>query len=242
MSPETWRLIPVLRSPGRVQMALDTWLLEQHRLGLHPPTLRFYTWSPAAISLGYHQRHVPEHWQHLTWQGEKIDLVRRPTGGRAVLHQGDLTYTVVMSAPKGSRVEVYRSICEFLIEGWRTLGVELRYGTGDRNYIRACNCFETATSADLVAPGGEKFIGSAQLRRGHAILQHGSIGLNPNSELFAHVFGSPTSSVPIAHLHRDGDFLQTVVESLTKAACCCFNAQFSTQPLSAQEWENVNEE
>jgi lipoate---protein ligase len=239
--PETWRLIPLLRSPGRVQMALDTWLLEQHRLGLHPPTLRFYTWSPAAISLGYHQRHIPEHWQHLRWQGETLELVRRPTGGRAVLHQGDLTYAVVMSAPKGSRIEVYRSICEFLIEGWRSLGVELHYGTGDRNYIRACNCFETATSADLVAPGGEKFIGSAQLRRGQAILQHGSICLNPNSQLFAQVFGSPVSAVPIAPFLSGEDCLHRVMESLAQAATRCFNVQFQIQPLSAAEWEQVHE-
>ncbi len=220
-------------------MALDTWLLEQHRLGLHPPTLRFYTWSPAAISLGYHQRHMPEHWQHLTWQGEKLDSIRRPTGGRAVLHQGDLTYAVVMSAPKGSRSEVYRSICEFLIEGWRELGVELRYGTGDRSYIRACNCFETATAADLVAPGGEKFIGSAQLRRGHAILQHGSICLNPNSELFAQVFDSPVSLPPISHLPQGEALLQMAMESLTKAASRCFNARFTTQPLSETELPNL---
>jgi lipoate-protein ligase A len=84
-----WRLIPLLEATGTVQMAIDSWLLEQHQCGKHPPTLRFYTWSPAAISLGYHQRQYPQSWQNLTGGGKKLDLVLRPSGGRAVLHQGD---------------------------------------------------------------------------------------------------------------------------------------------------------
>ena len=104
-------------------MAIDEWLLKQHQSG-YLPTLRFYTWSPSAISLGYHQRKYPEDWQSLTWKGEEIDLVRRPTGGRAVLHYGDLTYAVVTSGLSGSRIEAYKKICEFLIQGWQNLGVE----------------------------------------------------------------------------------------------------------------------
>ena len=145
-----WRLIPLLEAPGNVQMAIDRWLLEQHQQKNHPPTLRFYTWSPPAISLGYHQRQYPEYWEYLTWQGEKLDLVRRPSGGRAVLHQGDLTYAVVTSGLTGSRLQMYEKICEFLIQGWRSLGVELHYGTEGRGYIHNPNCFATATSADLV--------------------------------------------------------------------------------------------
>ena len=67
-------------------MAIDRWLLQQHRAGKMPSTLRFYTWSPAAISLGYHQRDYPSFWEQLTWKGQPLDMVRRPTGGRAVLH------------------------------------------------------------------------------------------------------------------------------------------------------------
>ncbi|HSM82971.1 MAG TPA: lipoate--protein ligase family protein, partial [Nodosilinea sp.] len=94
MSPTPWRLIPPIAAPGAVQMAIDTWLLDQHQRHGHPPTLRFYTWSPAAISLGVSQRQqIPEHWRGLRWQGQPVDLVQRPTGGRGVLHQGDLTYS-----------------------------------------------------------------------------------------------------------------------------------------------------
>ncbi len=190
LNTKVWRLIPLLEAAGTVQMAIDSWLLEQHQSGKHPPTLRFYTWSPAAISLGYHQHQYPEYWQNLTWQGKKLDLVRRPSGGRAVLHQGDLTYAVVTSALTGNRLEAYQKICEFLIQGWRSLGVELQYGTAGRGYIHNPNCFGTATSADLVLTDGSKLIGSAQLRRGKTILQHGSIRLQPDAKLFAEVFGA----------------------------------------------------
>ena len=121
-SPKLWRLVPLQTASGAEQMAIDSWLLDQHVKGLQPPSLRFYTWRSPTLSLGYHQRQFPPHWNNLHWQGQKVDLVRRPTGGRAVLHQGDLTYAVITSGLKGSRREVYRQLCQFLIEGWQTLG------------------------------------------------------------------------------------------------------------------------
>ncbi|MEA5625966.1 biotin/lipoate A/B protein ligase family protein [Nostoc sp. UHCC 0251] len=217
-------------------MAIDRWLLEQHYSGKHPPTLRFYTWSPPAISLGYHQRQYPEYWQHLTWQGQKLDLVRRPSGGRAVLHQGDLTYAVVTSGLTGNRLQVYEKICEFLIQGWRSLGVELHYGMAGRGYIHNPNCFGTATSADLVLPDGGKLIGSAQLRRSGAILQHGSIRLQPDAELFAQVFGA--ESFTTVQLSQNLN-IEKIIAALITAASDCFDMQIELQPLSQSEWEEI---
>ncbi|MFN6569114.1 biotin/lipoate A/B protein ligase family protein [Dendronalium sp. ChiSLP03b] len=217
-------------------MAIDRWLLEQHQSGKHPPTLRFYTWSPLAISLGYHQRQYPEYWQHLTWQGQKLDLVRRPTGGRAVLHQGDLTYAVITSGLMGSRLDAYQKICEFLIQGWRSLGVELRYGTAGRGYIHNPNCFGTATGADLVLPDGNKLIGSAQLRGAGAILQHGSIRLRPDAALFAQVFGS--ESFTNVQLPQSLS-VEKIIAALIAAASNCFAMQIEVQPLSQSEWEAI---
>ncbi len=222
-------------------MAIDSWLLQQHQLGLHPPTLRFYTWSPPAISLGYHQSIWPEHWRQLTWQGAPMELVRRPTGGRAVLHQGDLTYAVVTSGLTGSRVQVYQKICEFLIQGWRSLGVELHYGDSGRGYIHNPNCFGTATGADLILADGSKLIGSAQLRRGGAILQHGSIRLEPDAALFTQVFGAE-SFMPI-HLplsQRGEALIQTVTEAIVEAVGNCFGVQLALQPLCQSEWKAIS--
>lgn len=234
-----WRFIPPLQASGKLQMALDAWLLDQHNRGLSPPVLRFYTWSPAAISLGYHQHHWPEAWNHLTWQSEKVDLVRRPTGGRAVLHQGDLTYMVVMSGLAGSRVQAYQTICEFLVQGWRSLGVQLNYGQAGRGYIHNPNCFGTTTAADLVSENGSKRVGSAQLRRGVTILQHGSMLLEPDPDFFSQVFGAEFL-IPRSQLSLRGEALfQAVIAALVSAASRCFSAKFVEQPLSKSEWQAV---
>ncbi|MBW4464439.1 MAG: lipoate--protein ligase family protein [Pegethrix bostrychoides GSE-TBD4-15B] len=214
-------------------MAIDRWLLEQHRLGLHPPTLRFYCWQPIAISLGFHQKRYPEAWQNLSWCGQTVELVRRPSGGRAVLHQGDLTYAVVASGFTGSRMQAYQEICAFLIEGWRSLGVELTYGEAGRGYIHSPNCFGTATGADLVTPNGIKLIGSAQLRLGTAILQHGSMRLAPDLKLFRQVFGTEMSDCPLPTSDR-------VIEALTQAAQICFGIRLQTNPLTQAEWQDIS--
>ena len=235
-SKQVWRLIPLLEAAGNVQMAIDSWLLAQHQSGKHPPTLRFYTWSPAAISLGYHQRQYPQFWENLIWQGEKLDVVRRPSGGRAVLHQGDLTYTVVTSGLNGDRLQAYQKICEFLIQGWRSLGVELHYGTAGRGYIHNPNCFGTATGADLVLPDGAKFIGSAQLRRAGAILQHGSIRLHQDAELFTQIFGAESwTQVQLPECLS----VEIIITALMAAASYCFEMELVVQPLSQSEWEEI---
>jgi lipoate---protein ligase len=233
---QIWRLIPFLEAPGNVQMAIDRWLLEQHLSGQHPPSVRFYTWSPPAISLGYHQYKYPEYWQDLVWQGQKLDLVRRPTGGRAVLHQGDLTYAVVISGLSGNRIQAYQKICEFLIQGWRQLGVDLHYGSAGRGYIHNPNCFGTATSADLVTADGCKLIGSAQLRRGGAILQHGSMRLQPDASLFAEVFGTETFTCVQISQNLS---VEKIIAALIAAACDCFGMQLVIQPFSEDEWKAI---
>lgn len=234
-----WRLIPLMSASGKVQMAIDRWLIEQHQLGRVPSTLRFYTWSPLAISLGYHQHNYPEHWQHLTWKGASIELVQRPTGGRGVLHQGDLTYALVTSGMSGSRVQVYQRICEFLIQGWLRLGVELHYGSVGRGYIHNPNCFGIATGADLVLADGTKLIGSAQLRRAGAILQHGSIRLEPDVELFKCVFGESFTQVKLPFNQRGEDLIQMVIDALVVAASDRFGVEFVVQPLSEKEWKAI---
>jgi lipoate-protein ligase A len=242
-----WRLIPPLEAEGNLQMAIDEWLLEEHRRLKTPPTLRFYTWQPIALSLGYHQKRFPEFWQDLTWRGTQLELVRRPSGGRGVLHQGDLTYAVVVSGIGGSRMAAYRKICEFLIEGWRSLDIELVYGDAGRGYIHNPNCFATATGADLVLPNGVKLIGSAQLRRDRSILQHGSILLEPDLDLFAKVFGEEAPGEVLESLQKlspkinaTGETLRTIViEALVEAAGRCFDVEFAVEPLSEGEWEAI---
>lgn len=220
-------------------MAIDQWLLDRHRLGTHPPTLRFYTWAPVALSLGYHQHRYPAFWQQLTWQGEAVQLVRRPSGGRAVLHQGDLTYAVITSGLSGSRMQAYQTICEFLIQGWSAIGVNLHYGESKRGYIHNANCFGTATIADLVLADGAKLIGSAQLRRGNAILQHGSMRLEPDRALFEQVFDAELLQPKLPLSLTGDDLMQRIIAALSKAAIDCFKIQLEVEPLTHQEWQAI---
>jgi lipoate---protein ligase len=220
-------------------MQIDRWLLQQHILGQIPPTLRFYTWSQPTISLGYHQRHYPEHWRSLGWHDRSIDLVKRPTGGRGVLHQGDLTYAFIGSGFTGKRVEIYQQICQFLIDGWRSIGVELQYGAAGRGYIHNPNCFGTATSADLVCANGYKLIGSAQLIKSGAILQHGSMRLNPDLELFEKVFGESIDLPPAFILQLT---ISQIIDALTQSVHKHFQVKLEVEPLSDREWFQIHSE
>ncbi|WP_309742413.1 biotin/lipoate A/B protein ligase family protein [Chamaesiphon sp. OTE_20_metabat_361] len=233
-----WRLIPPIETTGTMQMQIDRWLLEQHILGQIPPTLRFYTWSQPTISIGYHQRHYPEHWRSLAWH-VPIDIVKRPTGGRGVLHQGDLTYALIGSGFVGKRVDVYQQICQFLIDGWRSIGVDLQYGTAGTGYIHNPNCFGTATSADLICTDGYKLIGSAQLIKSGAILQHGSMRLHPDLDLFEKVFGE-SISLPLASIVQLS--MPIIVDTLTQAARQHFQVEFEIEPLSDREWAHIRKD
>lgn len=240
-------------------MAIDRYLLEQHRQGNYPPAipnelrnysgvLRFYTWQPAAISLGYHQKEYPQSWNNLSWQGQPLNIVRRPTGGKAVLHQGDLTYTVVTSIPAGKRLEVYKQICQFLITGWRSLGVDLDYGKATKEYIQHQNCFATATGSDLITAKGNKVIGSAQLRRGKTVLQHGSMILNTDQDLYQQVFGTDLKQNLLEVIlpkknpstsYSDRYPTGKIIKSLTQAASAIFKIDLVEQPLSTKEWQDI---
>jgi len=229
-----------MQTAGALQMAIDEWLLEQHRQGKQPSILRFYTWEPIALSLGYHQRQVPAHWHHLVWQGQPVQMVRRPSGGRAVLHQGDLTYALITSDLPTSRIQTYQRLCEFLIQGWRSLGVELHYGQTGRGYIHQPNCFGSATAADLVMANGTKLIGSAQLRRGNAILQHGSMRLFPDSSLYQQVFSQSAAPPQFPWQLAPLAVLETVMDALIAAARRCLDIPWEIQPLSASEWTAIH--
>ncbi|RFP61703.1 MAG: lipoate--protein ligase family protein [Limnothrix sp. CACIAM 69d] len=232
---DRWRLIPTLNESGAVQMAIDRWLFEQHVQAAGPPVLRFYTWSEPTISLGFHQRRYPAAWEQLQWADRPVPLVRRPTGGRAVLHGNDLTYAVIGSQ-FGSRRDAYCRICQFLIAGWQALGVELRFGEGRSVGLRnQANCFALATDADLVlADGGEKLIGSAQYLRGAAVLQHGSIALHPHRSLHGQIFGTEPPEPRLPPLSRSH-----LVATLTQAARDTFSIELEEEPLSDREWAAI---
>lgn len=185
MSGPAWRLLSTGARSGAWNMACDRVLLERVGAGASPPTLRFYGWDPPAVSLGRHQPDPdPEARAALAARG--IDVVRRPTGGRAVWHgppAEELTYAVV--APLGEPpldaglVEAYRRIHVALAAGLRALGADVDLAPRARTRTRPDSrlaCFAARVPHEIGA-GGAKLLGSAQRRIRGALLQHGSLPL-----------------------------------------------------------------
>lgn len=178
-----WRLLETGFCEAAVNMAVDEAILLSCIQGKAPPTLRFYGWRPAAVSVGYFQSMLKE----VDVEACKrlaIDYIRRPTGGRAVLHDVELTYSVVVPErtsplPEGL-LGSYRVISEAIQEGLKVLGVEatiVSSKAGNRARAGSAACFNISSRYEL-AVAGRKIIGSAQLRREKTILQHGSIPLD----------------------------------------------------------------
>lgn len=169
---------------GSLNMEIDAQMLEQAIFTSEKDILfRLYGWSPMCISLGRNQKD-----DFLT--GE-IEAVRRLTGGRALLHDNEITYCCVAPAdaiPNGqSVVDSYKYISGILIDFFRTLGVELDFGENKRVSTHYDYCMLLSTGAD-VCYKGQKIIGSAQCRKNGYILQHGSILFGYDKELLENLF------------------------------------------------------
>jgi lipoate-protein ligase A len=165
---------------GAVNMARDASLLKEHKPG-DDPILRLYRWEPAAVTIGYNQDMSDFDATALDAAG--YDLVRRPTGGRAILHADELTYAVIGSSPGpvfgASLHETYMKINEALLDFLRGLGIEADISEGEsRDQMRGLVCFRSAGRHE-VSVAGRKVIGSAQRRSGGVFLQHGSILAGP---------------------------------------------------------------
>ncbi|MCG3178998.1 MAG: Octanoyltransferase LipM [Phycisphaerae bacterium] len=165
-------------APGATNMARDEALLRSV-IDRGEPALRFYAWSPAAVSLGYFQP-VAE-WDARRAELRGLELVRRPTGGGAILHDDELTYSLSvredLPALSEGPTQLYRLAHEAIRDGLAELGVPVGFHSGccEGNSQRGpFFCFARRHTYDLVADGC-KIVGSAQRRRGGAILQHGSI-------------------------------------------------------------------
>jgi lipoate-protein ligase A len=172
---QIWRLIDSGVLDGSENMAIDEAILEAHMRGMTPPTLRFYRWKSPTLSVGYAQSYSPE--EILACEKAGVSWVRRPTGGRAVFHGDELTYSVVVSADygvSGSIQGTYRQISQALVTGLQLLGVEAALKPGSQKGASGRACFAATTQADL-GYREHKLVGSAQLRRGGCLLQHGSI-------------------------------------------------------------------
>src|ERR1700730_795615 len=167
----TWRFIRSGQCSPAYNMAMDEAITGPHSEGKIPPTLRFYGWNPPTLSIGYFQKaSVEVDLEALEQQG--IGFVRRPTGGRAVLHDQELTYSIIVAEnypdmPSGV-TEAYRVLSEGLLRGFQKLGmnatmVQCDNGVDKRatDVMTSAACFDAPSWYELVVEG-RKVAGSAQ--------------------------------------------------------------------------------
>jgi lipoyl(octanoyl) transferase len=180
-----WRLIVDGQGDGPSNMAVDEAILRSVVAGESLPTLRFYGWRPPCLSLGRNQPLADVDLAACRAAG--IDVVRRPSGGQAILHTDELTYSVVLlqndPRSEGGVLEAYRRISGGLLVGLEALGVAAIQAVGQRgdSHAKTPICFEAPSDYEITV-GGRKLVGSAQWRSQGGVLQHGSLPL----------FGDPT--------------------------------------------------
>lgn len=174
-----WRFIYDQPLPGAVNMAVDDAILEHVLNGQSPPTLRLYAWSPPCLSLGYGQKLHDADLERIAAFG--WTAVRRPTGGRAILHTDELTYSVTVPADHPlAQIDIvtsYRQISAALVDALQRLGLSPQAERAtDMPRNPGAVCFEIPSHYEITVEG-RKLVGSAQVRRKGALLQHGSLPL-----------------------------------------------------------------
>lgn len=174
---------------GQENMQIDSDILDKAiEMQTKTPVFRLYAWKPRCISLGRNQKDD-------FLKNIKEDVVRRLTGGRALLHDNEITYSYVAPVSDGeSVVESYKKISGILIDFFKTLGIELDFGGGNEKVSTKFDyCMLISTGAD-VCYKGKKLIGSAQYRKQGYVLQHGSILFGYDKVLLESLFHEAISS------------------------------------------------
>ncbi|HEY5656514.1 MAG TPA: biotin/lipoate A/B protein ligase family protein, partial [Myxococcota bacterium] len=211
----TWRLLVDGDASGPWNMGVDDALLVSAVRDLRA-TLRFYTWRGPWLSVGYAQT-VTEA-RRAACEAAGLGIVRRLTGGRAVLHGGDLTYAIAAPAerlPKGLRAS-YGLVSDALCRALRALGAPAQRQPAARVGGPSFDCFALPAAEEICA-GDRKLVGSAQRRAGGAVLQHGSIRVTPDPEWAARAAGSaPGAATSLRELGVEQS-LELLREACTEA-------------------------
>lgn len=245
-----WRLIYDRPMIGLYNMAIDEALLQSVGSGQSLPTLRLYAWNPLCLSLGYGQRARDVDWENL--EAQAWDIVRRPTGGKAILHGNELTYSVILpkdhELAQGDIVESYRRISEALISALQLLGLapiseKQTKGNSDLGPV----CFEVPSHYEITS-GGKKLIGSAQLRRREGILQHGTLPLHGDIDLICDALAYPDEisreqaklkvqerATTLEQILGEKISWQTAAEALVQGFIDTFDIDFEAGTLSELE-------
>ena len=252
---QRWRFVNTGNGAAAFNMALDEALLLVHEAGAALPTLRVYGWCQPTLSLGYAQ-HARQEVDLAACQAQGVAVVRRPTGGRAVLHDQEVTYSVIMplllADGPSTITEHYRCIGMALAAALQSLGVPVRLA---RPQVRAVParalaspaCFAALSRYEL-SVAGKKIVGSAQKRAQRALLQHGSIPLWMDRRRLCQCFRVPperrqalvqeayTTMGAVNELAPTPVTLPAVHDALRQGFSTTFGVEFVETPIALEEW------
>jgi len=187
-----WRILICGKLSPAENMAIDEAIFEGVQDGRSLPTIRFYNWESSTVSCGYNQEAVKEV-DFVALKKHNYGFVRRPTGGRVVLHDNEVTYAVISPAAgrlSGNVTESYSEISKALAKGFELMGINVDFEKGNLSSAHqrqpANPCFTSSSRYELSFQR-KKIVGSAQVRKSSCLLQHGSILLNHNQSKLAHI-------------------------------------------------------
>ena len=236
---KVWRLLITPPARGAWNMAVDEAILEAVGRGDSLPTLRLYAWEPACLSLGYAQ--LISDVDIACLRAHNWEMVRRATGGRAVLHIDEITYSIIapLNEPRvaGTVLESYNRIARALMEALRLLGLPVEIEEHRRGPGKSPNpvCFEVPSAYEITV-GGKKLAGSAQARRKEGVLQHGSLPLTGDLTRILEVLTFPdeeTRNRAASHLLERATTVETALghpvswEEAAKAYTAAFQSMLS---------------
>ncbi len=233
---EKWRLLQTGYKNAYTNMAIDRAVMVSHSMKAVPPTVRFYGWKPSAISIGYFQS-LDDEVELETCNKLKIDYVRRITGGGAVFHDNELTYSIVISEshPSISKniLDSYGRICGAIVKGLNNIGIESIY----------------APINDIIS-NGKKISGNAQTRKKKTVLQHGTILTDVDVEKMFSVLKVPNEKIKdklisnvkervtsIKHILGEGISFNEIADSMKKGFEEEFNIDLFEGELTKEEME-----
>ena len=240
---DTWRFIDTRENTGEQNMRFDEMLAQSLVEGRGRPTVRIFRWKPWAISLGYNQDARDLDVERCSREG--IDVVRRPTGGRAILHAEELTYSVVMFSGRKSVLQVYNDISRALVRGLALFGVDVALQKSQpdfrEQYRQASSvpCF-TSSARYEIEWRGRKLVGSAQRRFSDGVrdvvLQHGSILCGPAHRRLADYLAIENPAV-VERIRRDMEAKTVDLAELTGRRVDPGELGFALRRGFELEWE-----
>jgi len=237
-------------------MAVDEVLLSSVIEGKSPPTIRFYRWQPATVTLGYFQDMDKEIETEIC-KKKGIQVVRRLTGGRAILHDNELTYSLTANEKEkqvsGSIIESYLKISQALVNGLNIYGVEVEMMARPSKEKGSAACFDAPSWHEIVW-NGRKLVGSAQTRKQGFLLQHGSLPFSLDVELLFQLLRISNAqvkerlkknfqqkAVSLEEITQKEVDYKKLVEALVQGFSQTFNIKVAWDDLSKEEKANAQE-